>query len=63
MKKKPTNFSKIIKDLRDSGMTNRAIASECDCSAVFIGQLFNGRRGQPTYDLGRDLVLLHMDRT
>ena len=56
-------FSKIIKDLRAAGWYNSEIAAKVDCSAVYIGQLANGNRKEPGYNLGRKLVLLHQRET
>lgn len=63
MKINKTDFSRIIKDLQLSGLTNREIADISGCSPVFIGQLCNQHRMQPTYDIGRAIVLLHQERT
>ena len=56
-----TNFSEVINDLRAAGWKNYEIAAEIECSAVYIGQLVNGHRISPTYDLGRRLIELHQN--
>jgi predicted transcriptional regulator len=55
---KPTNFSKIIKDLQKAGYTNALIAHETGFSQTYIGQLEKGYRMQPSYDLGAKLIEL-----
>ena len=55
-----TSFAKIIKDLQNAGWQNIEIARKAGCSDVYISQLANGKRKQPSYDLGVKLVLLHI---
>lgn len=55
-----TSFARIIKDLQNAGWQNKEIAEKVGCSDVYISQLAKGKRQQPTYDLGRRLVTLHL---
>jgi len=57
-----TNFSKLIKDLRRIEWTNAEIAMKIGCSPVYVGQLANGNRKTPSYEIGRKLVELHKRR-
>lgn len=57
-----TQFSKIIKELIDSGMTQAEIARRCATSQGYISDMINGRRKCPNWILGDALIRLHRKR-
>lgn len=57
------DWTKLIADLREVGMTQAEIASELKCSQSTVSELARNERYEPTYRLGRALEALHGKRT
>lgn len=53
------NWTNLIQDLLDAGMTQAEIAEKCDTGQSHISCLYRGERKCPNYDLGEALVALH----
>lgn len=53
------NWTNLIQDLLDSGMTQMGIAEACKTGQSHISCLYRGERKCPNYDLGVSLVSLH----
>lgn len=55
----PMDWTKIIQDLLDSGLTQAQIAEKCATGQSYISGLYRGERKCPNYDLGVAILALH----
>lgn len=53
------NWTKIITELQESGLTQSEIGDRCDCAQSTISELRNGNKKLPNYFIGKALVDLH----
>ncbi|MEK7499827.1 MAG: hypothetical protein AAB649_04440 [Patescibacteria group bacterium] len=53
------NWTKIIQDLLDAGLTQAQIADSCATGQSHISGLYRGERKCPNYDLGEKILALH----
>lgn len=53
------DWSKLITDLEDGGMTQVEIAAACTTSQSYISQLKTGERKTPGWDIGDAIKELH----
>lgn len=62
------DWSKIIQDIQNAGMTQKEIAEYCDCSQGLISQIKNryGKKNNSqvsiSYGIGVSLKKLHQDK-
>jgi CRP-like cAMP-binding protein len=56
------NWTSIIQDLLDAGMTQAQIADACDTGQSHVSGLLRGDRKQPGWSLGDRLIALHRER-
>lgn len=54
-----TVWSALIADLRRSGFTHAALATECDCGPATISRLALAQQSEPTHSMGETLLRLH----
>jgi transcriptional regulator with XRE-family HTH domain len=56
------DWTKIIKDLIDSGLTQARIAELCGTGQSYISGLLRNERKRPSWELGNSLLRLHAER-
>ena len=57
------NWTLLIKDLIDSGLTQAEIAERVGCRQGYVSDVLNGRRGKSlSYEIGSRLIELHAER-
>jgi transcriptional regulator with XRE-family HTH domain len=53
------NWSKLIREIMDSGMTQKVIAERCNTGQSYISGLLNKKKKSPNWQLGQNLIELH----
>lgn len=53
------NWTNIISELIEAGLTQVEIASACETTQSNISDLLNGKRKKPNWELGDALLKLH----
>jgi len=53
------NWTLILAEIFESGMTQTAIAEFCGCRQSTISDLSRGKATTPSFDLGQKLMTLH----
>lgn len=56
------DWTKVLADLRDAGMTQAEIAAWCGSKQPAISALARGETRMPNFDLGHALLALHLLR-
>jgi transcriptional regulator with XRE-family HTH domain len=56
------DWTQIIGDLEDSGLTQKEIAERAGCSQPYVSQLKRGQRKSPDFQIGQALAQLHEQR-
>lgn len=53
------DWTRLLRELKEAGMTQVQIAAECGVTQTTISELFRGDIATPSYDYGARLVALH----
>lgn len=56
------DWSALITQIEDSGLTQKEIAIAIGCSQPYVSQLKSGQRKGPDFTIGQALVELHRNR-
>lgn len=55
------NWTTLISELEQAGLTQKRIAEACRCAQPYISQIKTGARQVPGYRIGTALVDLHRE--